>query len=186
MDENRRESLRYLDTFLDSYHDWTVHGKGLKYASRELRYCLNAQKERLKKKGISAEERYEHVKEEISGSLVKNGDPYEARILYRESKRILTYRDKEKILKELKRPVTFYGCLLDKKNYEDRLCTCPNCGHQTLLSELNDGCPFCGTVFETEDSYPCFTSFYTVNDIVERATLIDTLKKRMITHSLLT
>ncbi|MBQ6559272.1 MAG: hypothetical protein IJL85_00390 [Erysipelotrichaceae bacterium] len=180
MDENKTVSLYYLDAFLDSYHDWTVHGKGLKYASKELRYCLNAQKERLKKKGINAEERYERVKEEIRGSLVKDGDPYEAHILYRESKRILTYRDKEKILKELKKPVTFYGCLLDKKNYEDKLCTCPNCGHQTLLSELNDGCPFCGTVFETEDSYPCFTSSYTVNDIVERTTLMDTLKKRMI------
>lgn len=180
MDENKTVSSIYLDAFLDSYHDWTLHGKGLIYASRELRYCLNEQKKRLQEKGITAEERYEHVEDEIKGSLLKEGDPYEASIVYREGKRILTYRKGEKTLKEYTQPVTFYGCLLDKKNYEDRLCTCPNCGHQTLLSKLNDGCPYCGTVFETEDSYPCFTSFYTVNNIVERANLMDRLKKRML------
>ena len=180
MDENKNGSSLYLDAFLDSYHDWTLHGKGLKYASRELRYCLNEQKKRLQKKSIEAEDSYEHVQDEIKGSLLKGGDPYSARIVYREGKRILSYRNKEKTLKEYKQPVTFYGCLLDKKGYEDKLCTCPNCGHQTLLSGLNDGCPYCGTVFETEDSYPVFTSFYTVNGIVERATLMDRLKKRMI------
>ena len=180
MDENKTVDSNVLDAFLDSYHEWTLHGKGLKYASRELRYCLNVQKERMKKKGLSFEESYEHVQDEIRGSLLKEGDPYEAKILYRESKRILTYKNAEKVLKEQKKPVTFYGSLLDKKNYEDKLCTCSNCGHQTLLSELNDGCPYCGTVFETEDSYPCFTSFYTVNDIVERATLMDKIKKRML------
>ncbi|MBQ6126316.1 MAG: hypothetical protein IJI77_04785 [Erysipelotrichaceae bacterium] len=180
MNENKNMSSYYLDAFLDSYHEWTLHGKGLKYASRELRYCLNAKKQRLQEKGIVAQERYEHVKDEIRGSLLKKGDPYEAMILYREGNRITTYRNGEKILKEYKVPVTFYGCLLNKKNYEDHLCTCPNCGHQTLLSELNDGCPYCGTVFETGDSYPCFTSSYTVNSIVERATLMDRLKKRML------
>lgn len=179
MSEIKTVSASILDAFLDSYHDWTLHGKGLKYASRELRYCLNMQKERLQEKGITVEDRYEHVKEEIKGSLVKQGDPYEAQILYRESMRITAYRNGEKILKEYKAPVTFYGCLLDKKNYEDRLCTCPNCGHQTMLSKLNDGCPYCGTVFETEDSYPCFTSSYDVNNIVERAGLMDRVKKRM-------
>ena len=173
-------SSSYLDAFLDSYHNWTSNGKGLKYASRELRYCLNEQRKRLQKKGIFAEESYEHVQEEIRGSLLKDGDPYTASIVYREGKRILSYRNKEKSLKEYKEPVTFYGCLLDKKGYEDKLCTCPNCGHQTMLSGLNEGCPYCGTVFETEDSYPVFTSFYNVSSITERATLMDRLKKRMI------
>ena len=141
MDENKNTFSYYLDGFLDAFHEWTVNGKGLKYASRELAYCLRMQKQRLKDKGIASEERYEHVKDEIRGSLLKEGDPYEARILYREGMRYTVYRNGEKILKEYKEPVTFYGCLLDKKNYEDRLCTCPNCGHQTLLSGLNDGCP---------------------------------------------
>lgn len=180
MSENKAASSYYLDAFLDSYHDWTVNGRGLKHASRELRYCLNAQKERLDEKGITVEERYEHVKEEIEGSLIKQGDPYEAKILYREAKRITTYRKEGKIVKEYRKPVIYYGCLLDKRNYEDELCTCPNCGHQSLLSELNDGCPYCKTVFETDDSYPCFTSSYTVNSIVERSTLMDRIKRRML------
>ena len=177
--ENKTVSF-YLDAFLDAYHEWTVSGKGLKYASRELRYCLSAQKKRLAGKGIDSEERYEHVKDEIKGSLLKKGDPYKAQVLYRESKRLLSYRKEKRSLKEYKEPVTFYGCLLDKKDYEDKPCTCPNCGHQSLLSELSEGCPYCGTVFETEDSYPCFTSFYSVNGIVERSTLSERIKKRMI------
>ena len=56
MNENKNMSSYYLDAFLDSYHEWTLHGKGLKYASRELRYCLNAKKQRLQEKGIVAQE----------------------------------------------------------------------------------------------------------------------------------
>ena len=100
MNENKNMSSYYLDAFLDSYHEWTLHGKGLKYASRELRYCLNAKKQRLQEKGIVAQERYEHVKDEIRGSLLKKGDPYEAMILYREGNRITTYRNGSNILRE--------------------------------------------------------------------------------------
>ena len=118
--------------------------------------------------------------DEIHGSLFKAGEPYHASVVYRESRRILTYKEKDKILKEYAEPVTFYGSLLDKDGYEDFSCTCPNCGHQTMASKLGDGCPYCGTVFEIEETYPCFTSFYTVAGIVERAHLMDRLKKRMI------
>ena len=169
-----------LDGFLDSYRDWTINGKGLKYASHELRYCLNQQKKRLENRGIETEESFEHVKEEIRGCLKKDNDPYLAEIIYRETNHLLTYRKNGKTVKSYKTPVTFYGTLLDKEGYEDLECTCPNCGHSSLTSQLSEGCPYCGTVFETDESYPCFTSYFTVPGIVERSTLMDKIKKRMI------
>ena len=169
-----------LDSFLDSYYEWTKNGKGLKYASHELRYCLNQRKRRLESKGIEMEESFEHVKDEIRGCLKKDDDPYLAKVIYRETNQLLTYKKNHKTVKSYKTPVTFYGTLLDKEGYEDLDCTCPNCGHVSKTSQLSEGCPYCGTVFETDESYPCFTSYYTVPGIVERATLMDKIKKRMI------
>ncbi|MBO4918764.1 MAG: hypothetical protein J5365_01260 [Erysipelotrichaceae bacterium] len=169
-----------LDGFLDSYRDWTVNGKGLKYASRELRYCLNQRKKRLENRGIETEESFEHVKEEIRGCLKKDDDSYLAKIIYRETNHLLSYKKNGRTIKNYKMPVTIYGTLLDKEGYEDVECTCPNCGHVSLTSQLSEGCPYCGTVFETDESYPCFTSFFTVPGIVERSTLMDKIKKRMI------
>ena len=169
-----------LDDFLEGYHTWSVEGKGLAHASRELRYCLNRQRKRLAVKHVEIEDSYEHVKEEIRGSQSHGGFPYSSKVLYRESMRNLTIRRDGKTVKHAKRPVTFYGTLLEKRGYEDEPCTCPNCGHRSMVSEVQEGCPYCGTRFETEDVYPCFTSFYTVNGITERAGLMDRLKKRML------
>jgi len=168
-----------LDAFLDEYHEWSLSGKQPFLASKELAYDLEQQKKRLKHKKITFEESYEHVKDEVTGTLKQDGHPYFARILYREANRILTCSKEEEIVKRYKKPVIFYATLLDKEGYEDFTCTCPNCGHQTLASKLQDGCPYCKTVFEIEDVYPCFTSFYNVNAIVDRGTLMDRITRNL-------
>lgn len=170
----------YLDCFIESYHQWTLSGKSPVLASAELNYYLKQKKKRLEKKRLQLEEDYEHVNGEIRGDQKKEGHPYYVRILYREARHILNYHQDGKLLKSFKEPVVFYGSLLDKEGYEDHLLSCPNCGHETMASLLKEGCPYCGTHFEMDDVYPCFTSFYSVPMIVERDRLMKVLKRNVL------
>ncbi len=172
--------MNQLDQFTDELHAWSLTGKEPSCASRDLRYFLDQQEKRLKKEGITREEEYTHVKEEISGCANRTGNGYSSKMLYREAMQNIIYRKGEKQLKKIHRPVTLYANVVDKEGHENRSYTCPNCGHAMTALEARDGCPFCDTFFETDDVYPCVSSYYTVPGIVERAGLMDRLKKEMI------
>ena len=172
--------MNYLDQFTEQLHEWSKTGKEPESAAGELRYFLNCQEQRLKNKGIQREEDYIHVKDEIHGSILRNDNGYTANILYREANQDLTYRKNGKIMKRISRPVTIYTTMIDKEGFEESTCTCPNCGNTLTIRKAREGCPYCGTYFEMDESYPCFTNYYTVAGIVERATLPDKLKKGMI------
>lgn len=169
-----------LDRFAGQLHTWTLTGIEPSAAANDLRCSLDRQEKRLKAAGISREENYEHVKEEISGSRVRNSSGYESRMVWREASQNLVYRKGDKVLRRIRRPVTLYANVLNREGYEDTVCTCPNCGHTMMTSQAREGCPYCRTFFETDDVYPCVKSYYTVPGIVERANLIPQLKKEVI------
>ncbi len=54
-----------LNAFTDELHDWSVGGKKPLLASKELRYVLDRQRERLDSKGILIEEKVDHTGDEI-------------------------------------------------------------------------------------------------------------------------
>ncbi len=172
--------MNQLDQFTDELHTWSLTGKEPPCASRDLRYFLDLQDKRLKQAGIRREEEYFHVKEVIHGCANRKENGYSSKMLYREGMQNIVYRRDEKQIKKIRRPVNLYVNFDDKEGHEDRSYTCPNCGHEMTAREAQDGCPFCGTFFETDDIYPCVSSYYTVPGVVERANLVDNLKKEMI------
>lgn len=172
--------MHQLDQFTEELHEWSLTGKEPSCASRDLRFFLDLQEKRLRSANTVREEEYTHVKEEISGVSYRKGNGYMSRILYREAKQFITYRRNGKEIKKIKRPVNLYVSFVDKEGHEDRSYTCPNCGHVMTALQARDGCPYCGTFFETDDVYPCVSSYYTVPGIVERAGLMDRLKKEML------
>ncbi len=172
--------MHLLDEFTDELHEWTLSGTEPSCASRDLRYFLDLQEKRLKRSGTVREEEYEHVEGEISGCADRSENGYSSRILYRETVQKISYQKDGKQIKKIRRPVTLYVSFVDKEGHEDRAYTCPNCGHILTALQARDGCPFCGTFFETDDVYPCATSYYTVPGIVERAGLMDRLKREML------
>ncbi len=174
-----RGGIDKLNAFTDELHDWSVSGKKPVLASKELRYVLDRQKERLDARGLSMEQNIDHTGDEITGKLVRKGEGISASVLYREAVRHMTVRSGERVLKKEKEPIIFYATLLEKQGFRDFSCTCPNCGHTDLVSKMKDGCPYCGTVFEIEDVWPVFSSWYSVPGIVERANLMPKLKKNL-------
>ncbi|MBQ5961344.1 MAG: hypothetical protein IJL53_11915 [Firmicutes bacterium] len=171
--------MNQLDQFTDELHEWSVSGKEPSCASRDLRYYLDLQEKRLKSAGISREEEFTHVKEEVSGCADRTENGYSSKILYREAVQHIIYQKNGKQIRKIRRPVNLYVTFVDKEGHEDRQYTCPNCGHTMTALQARDGCPYCGTFFETDDVYPCVSSYYTVPGIVERAGLIDKIKKEM-------
>ncbi len=168
-----------LNSFTDELHEWSLSGREPALASRELRYVLDRQENRLKSLGIALEQQIDHTGEEITGRLARKGESINASVLYREAVRRMTMRRGDKVLRKEKEPIIFYATLLEKEGFRDFSCTCPSCGHTALVSEMKDGCPYCGTVFEIEDVWPVFASWYSVPGIVERANLTSNLNKYM-------
>ncbi len=172
--------MKQLDQFTDELHEWSLSGKEPSCASRDLRYFLDLQEKRLKRSGTAREEDFTHVKEEINGCSDRTENGYSSRILYREAVQNITFRQNGKQIRKIRRPVNLYVTFVDKAGHEDREYICPSCGHTLSALQARDGCPYCGTFFETDDVYPCVSSYYTVPGIVERAGLMDRLKKEMI------
>lgn len=169
-----------LDRFTEELHKWSLNGKEPSHASRDLRYFLDLQEKRLKDAGVTREEEYTHVKEEISGSIDRKENGYTSKIVYREAKQNITYQKDGKQIKKISRPVTLYVSVVDREGHEDREYVCPTCGHKMTLLEARDGCPYCGAQFETDDVYPCVSYYYTVPGVVERAGLMERLQKEII------
>ena len=172
--------MEQLDRFTDELHEWSLNGKEPLSASRDLRYFLDLQEQKLKRSGMIREESYTHVNDEISGCAYRNENGYSSRILYREAVQNIAYQRNGKLIRQIRRPVILYVSFTDKEGHEDRTYQCPNCGHTLTALQARDGCPYCGTYFETDDFYPCVSSYYTVPSIVERSGLMDSLKKEMI------
>ena len=168
-----------LDQFTDELHEWSLTGKEPACASRDLRFFLNMQEKRLKSADIVREEEYSHVREEIRGCSSREENGYSSRILYREAVQNITYRKNGEQIRKIRRPANLYVSFVDKEGHENREYTCPNCGHTFTVLQAADGCPYCGTFFETDDVYPCVSSYYTVPAVVERAGLMDSLKKEV-------
>ena len=144
-----------LEQFTNELHQWTQNGREPVSASIGLRYLLDQQEARLKALGIQREEEFIHVKDELKGSVPREGNGFSAKILYREARQNVTYRQNGKVIKKVSRPVDLYVSFIDKEGVEPGTCTCPNCGHTMPAAEARDGCPYCGTRFEMDEVYPC-------------------------------
>ncbi len=171
--------MKQLDQFSEELHEWSLRGKEPSIASRDLRYFLDLQEKRLKKNGTIREEEYGHVKEEIRGASFRKENGYSSKILYREAMQNITYLKDGKSVKKIHRPVTLYVSFVDKEENPEGEFVCPGCGSILTVRQAGDCCPYCGMFFETDGIYPNVSFYYTVPGIVERAGLMDRLKKEM-------
>ncbi|MBR2578507.1 MAG: hypothetical protein IKE38_06190 [Erysipelotrichaceae bacterium] len=168
---------QYLEFFIDGYHEWTNSGKMPYLASFEFSYYLKQKAQRLKEKGLAISENFEHVEDEIAGTVSRQGSPISAETVYREARHVLIYRRGEEVIKAYRHPVTIYATILNKEGYEDREAVCTGCGHSSLVSVLRKGCPYCGACYEGEEAYPCVASFYSVPAVAERKKLEKDIRK---------
>ena len=173
------EHTNILNIFINEYENWCRTGTEPVSAAQDVRYFLDCQEKRLKAKSLSMTRSFTISADAVGGTFVSDVPPYKASVPYTETKMITDYRYGKKTVHR-EDPLILYASVLDKQGSEDRLVNCPSCGHPAMVSELQDGCPYCRTIFKLSDLYPKVTSWYTVPQIVERTTLTSGIRKVMI------
>ena len=131
-------------------------------SSADMRFAIDCQKKRIDKLGLTMEKKFEksgaenekawqYVKYPYTYTVISNRCNYEA-VFHRNG----NFAGRSDISDE-----TLYMGILEKQSQEQDRCTCKNCGHTDFLSKFISGCPMCGTTYESIQSYPCVSGYYT-------------------------
>ena len=140
-------------------------------ADRELRYCLELQRDRLVKRNLTV------CDEMVHGGPFPNGlnnvrswvdGHYETswavdfidhrKTFQRAGMRPYKYSQKQSI----------YEAIVDVRDGEDvseDTYSCPNCGAIATIKEFQDGCKSCGTSFKMSDLFPKVSNYFFVWDV---------------------
>lgn len=149
-------------------------GETIPFADNDVTYILNLQHRRIREKNVELD--YEVYKRTNDSSLGNtffdvedwNDEHYLNTVGFaslgvkrqvRQNDRIL-YRD------NLRR--VFYGTVTDVVSGfrpDNEIHICPNCGADSTIADLQNGCPYCGTQYKMDDLFPKITSFYFFDQI---------------------
>ena len=160
----------------------TGQGKEPDMITQDLRFCLEARKKRLERKGTALHEAFDFAGGAVSGSAAVTPEdsprPFHACRAYRETRRIREFSRGGKRMALWKSPVTFHAVVVDHRGREDFAVSCPACGSPSLASGLEKGCAFCGTRFSVSGLYPRISSCFFAEDVIWRPGFDERQKKR--------
>ena len=176
--------MSLLEDFLVQKHEWAATGTEPGAAARELRYCMQQQEKRLKNKGLILDEQYAFREGDIENCINAPDDssPFHNHTVYRETRRKREFRSGGRTLRKDDTPLVLYANVTDRSDTGgDFAVNCPNCGNVAMASELENGCPYCGTFFRMRDLYPRISSYYSVDQVMDRYNASERLKKIFLT-----
>ena len=159
-----------LNEFVNSLGNAISKGEKIFFADNDITYTLKLQNERIKEKDLEIE--YEVYKRDnernefIAGSDWKDAH-YESVVCFKPFgvKRVVK-RNGKKVYKDNHKCV-LYGTMTDvlmNSHPEDDLFSCPNCGAVSTIAELQNGCPYCSTIYKMDDLFPKVTGYYFLDD----------------------
>ncbi len=151
-------------------------------ADRELRYCLELQRERIGKRNLK------YTEEMIHGGMFPNGlnrvrawkdGHYDVswtvdfithnKTIQRDGMKTYRMRDYQSIYE------TVVDVHAGEDVSKDPYC-CPNCGSVSTVKELQEGCAYCGTHFRMDELYPKVKNYFFVSDMRSENLLKTVLK----------
>ena len=160
-----------INQFLQSLGPAIRNGEDITFADNDITYALKLQHDRIKDKGLDVEyQMYERDKEPTSILVGQNWADahYESAVCFKEiGVKRTVFKDCKKIFKDDRKTVSYQtitdvrtGTHPDDENY-----CCPSCGSVAKVSELVNGCPYCGIRYKMDDLFPKVTGFYFLNDV---------------------
>lgn len=159
-----------FENFALDLESFTDTGEYPAYGGQDLKYGLELQFERLKKRNLKM--KYDIVPRgtfaDRSGAGRQWSDNrYISWMEYRTCRLSRTIcRDTKKAYEKNQNSI-FYQIITNAKNPEavaEELYSCPNCGAVSRIAELQSGCPFCGTFFEMKELFPKVTNYFFIKD----------------------
>lgn len=161
---------RKLNDFRASLGDAICKGKSISFADNDITYMLKLQHDRISGKGLEIDydiySRDDDKNKFIAGSNWKDAR-YESTVCFnscgikRNVKKCGKTRysdDRKSVLYE-----TITDVVTGAHPDNDTFC-CPNCGAISTVAGFQNGCPHCGTRFQTDDLFPKVTSYYFLDD----------------------
>ena len=156
--------------FLEEMGDALSSDRKLTSCDRDMQLFNEIQKKRLKSRGLELDYDFMgrgfHAEGQEHGNEWKDGH-YVAKIWSASSFYTRVLKRKNKVINKHKKTVSVWAMVLDYLNGEridDDICVCPNCGNPAKVKELTEGCPYCGTMFKTEELYPKVINYNIVYD----------------------
>ncbi|MCR5120784.1 MAG: hypothetical protein K6B44_14330 [Lachnospiraceae bacterium] len=144
-------------------------------ADRELRYCLELQRDRLVNRRLTFKEEMVH-RGQFPGGLNnvrswKDGH-YETSWAVDFIDHNKTYQRDGMITYKKTEKQSMYETVVDVREgedvSEDTYC-CPNCGAVSTIAVLQEGCPYCRTSFKMSELFPKISNYFFVYDISGKA-----------------
>ncbi len=159
-----------LNEFIFSLGAAITEGKDIPFADNDLTYTLKLQHERLREKGLDMD--YEvytsdkNMKDFIEGSTWRDA-LYESAVCFRACgvKRFIR-KNGQKAYKDKRRSIIYETVtdVLSGTHPDDVTISCPNCGGISKISELQNGCSYCGTRYKMDDLFPRVTDYFFLDD----------------------
>ena len=162
---------RKLSAFITSFGPALGEGKDITFADNDITYTLKLQNERIKDKNLEMEYSvYSREKGEqpfITASSWQD-EHYESAVCFKFCgvKRCVKQNGK-KIYKDDRRSVIYETVtdVLTDSHPDNDTYVCPNCGAPSTISELQNGCKYCGTCYKMDDLFPKVTGYYFLDDV---------------------
>ena len=159
-----------LNEFIFSLGPAITEGKDIPFADNDITYTLKLQHERLREKGLDMD--YEvyttnkDMKDFIEGSNWRDAR-FESAVCFRSvGVKRQVRKNGNRIFKDKRRSIIYetVSDVLTGAHPDDVTVCCPNCGGISKISELQNGCEYCGTKYKMDDLFPRVTDYYFLDD----------------------
>ena len=143
-------------------------GETIPFADNDLTYTLDLQHERIKEKNIDFDYQvYKRTQDSRVGNTFYDvedwaDEHYSSTVGFASLGVRRQVRKNGSVLYRDTLRHVFYGIVTDISgdHPDNEIHICPNCGADSTIEELQNGCPYCGTQYKMDDLFPKITSYY--------------------------
>ena len=157
---NRSEVKKQFTRFVKEFSDWYAKGKMSELVSRDTRFMLELQKQKLESFGLDMQLKFgkPNTNDARPGLLSYEDSVFENYIVGASKHITTTIRSSGKEIYSRDEDGGLSVVMQDLKNGSapspDTGMCCPNCGSPSTIGRLMSGCEFCGTKFLMDELYP--------------------------------
>lgn len=172
------EKRGMYDQFALDLNHWYDGGELPKYCDGDMAYFLKLQQKRLNSRHLTMINHTIPAKGCDMGTVTTplRSLWYTTDMTFEQVTHHLSFQREENLLYEHTVDEVMYTNIIhtpNEKEYNHMMITCPDCGAVSSVTELTNGCRYCGTQFQIRDLFPRVTNQYFVgqNSISKNGTL---------------